>query len=66
MRPNDRRKDLAHPAQAPARGLLREYWEFLRINRKWWLLPILLTLLMLGVAVAFGGTVLAPAIYALF
>jgi hypothetical protein len=66
MRPIDRRDDLAHLAQAPARGLLREYWDFLRTNRKWWLLPILLTLLMLGFAVAFGGTVLAPAIYALF
>jgi drug/metabolite transporter superfamily protein YnfA len=47
-------------------GFLRELWGFLAQNKKWWLLPILITLLLFGVLVFLSGTGLAPFIYTLF
>ena len=47
-------------------GIISEFWEFLKHNKKWWLLPILITLLLLGLIVLLGGTALAPFIYPLF
>lgn len=52
-------------ANAPQAGLLAEFWQFLKHNKKWWLLPILLALLLLGVLVVLSGTALAPFIYPL-
>ena len=46
-------------------GLLREFVEFLRYNKKWWLIPILLVLALLGLLVILGDTA-APLIYPLF
>jgi hypothetical protein len=56
-------RQLAEHAQP---GLLREFWDFLRFNKKWWLLPILITLLVLGVFAVLASTPLAPFIYTLF
>ena len=47
-------------------GLLGEFWEFLKESKKWWLIPTLLALLLLGGLVILGGTGLAPFIYSLF
>jgi len=55
-----------HEAAQPRIGLLREFWDFLRHNKKWWLLPILIALLVLGLLVVLGGTGLAPFIYTVF
>jgi hypothetical protein len=46
--------------------LLAEFWGFLKHNKKWWLLPILIVLLLLGLLVLLGGTAIAPFIYPLF
>ena len=43
--------------------IVGEFWQFLRYNKKWWLLPILLALLVLGTLVVLSGTALAPFIY---
>ena len=44
-----------------------EYFQFLGQNKKWWLLPIAVVLLLLGALVVFGqGSPLAPLIYTLF
>lgn len=43
--------------------LLGEFWEFLGQNRKWWLLPILIVLLVFGVFIFLAGTGAAPFIY---
>lgn len=53
-------------AEQPAGGFLRELWGFLAQNKKWWLLPILIMLLILGLLVILSGTGLAPFIYTLF
>jgi hypothetical protein len=44
-----------------------EYLEFLRENRNWWLVPIVVVLLLLGLLIVLTqGTALAPFIYTLF
>ncbi len=48
------------------RGFLREMWDFLRNNKRWWLAPIVVILLLAGLLVVLGGTGLAPFIYTLF
>jgi hypothetical protein len=47
-------------------GLLTELWAFLKQNKKWWLLPILVVLLLFGLLILLSGTSLAPFIYTLF
>lgn len=46
---------------------LIELWNFLRVRKKFWLLPLLIFLLLLGVLIVFaGGTAVAPFIYTIF
>ncbi|BAH77927.1 MULTISPECIES: DUF5989 family protein [Solidesulfovibrio] len=46
---------------------LRELWGFLRVRKKFWLLPIILVLLLFGVLVVLtSGSAVAPFIYTLF
>jgi len=48
-------------------GLARELWLFLRVRKKWWLLPIIVMLsLMAGLLVLAQGSALAPFIYTVF
>lgn len=47
-------------------GLLSEFWLFLKQNKKWWMVPILIAIGLLGVLVFFAGTPAAPFIYTLF
>jgi hypothetical protein len=48
-------------------SLVRELWHFMRIRKKWWLLPIIVVLLLMGVLLVFAQTsVLAPFIYTIF
>lgn len=47
--------------------LLKELWLFLRVRKKLWLLPFIITLLLLGALLIFTqGSVVAPFIYTLF
>jgi hypothetical protein len=48
------------------RGFLAEFLHFAAHNKKWWLAPILILLLLLGILVLAGGTGAAPFIYSLF
>jgi len=42
-------------------------WDFLRVRKKWWLLPIISMLLLFSVLMVFAqSSVLAPFIYAIF
>jgi hypothetical protein len=48
-------------------GIAKELWQFLRVRKKFWLLPIVLVLLLMGVIIIFGeSSALAPFIYTLF
>ena len=47
--------------------IVAEYFEFLRENKKWWLLPIVVALLLLGLLIVLTkGSALAPFIYTIF
>jgi hypothetical protein len=46
---------------------VREIWEFLRVRKKWWLMPVLVLLGLIGALIVLTqGSALAPFIYALF
>ena len=48
-------------------AILKEFWSFLRVRKKWWLAPIVLFLILLGaILVMAKGSALAPFIYSLF
>jgi hypothetical protein len=48
-------------------GMFRELWSFMRVRKKFWLGPILLVLVLLGMLIVFTeGSALAPFIYTLF
>ena len=48
-------------------GLLREFWMFIKHEKKWWLLPLIILLLLLGIVIIFAETSpLAPFLYPLF
>jgi hypothetical protein len=48
-------------------AIIREFFEFLRERKKWWIAPILIFLVLLGVLVIFASSsTLAPFIYSLF
>jgi len=48
------------------RGLLYETWDFLKVRKKWWLLPIVIMLVLAGTLIIFGqSSALSPFIYAL-
>jgi hypothetical protein len=53
-------------SEIPRKGLAGDFWAFLLQNKKWWLLPILMMLLLFGVLIFVSGTALAPFIYSLF
>ena len=47
--------------------LLSDLWDFMRVRKKFWLLPILVVLLSLGALLVFTqGSAIAPFIYTLF
>jgi hypothetical protein len=47
--------------------LLKDIWAFMRERKKFWLIPVVITLLLLGVLIVLGGSsALAPLIYTLF
>lgn len=47
--------------------LLRDFWDFLKVRKKWWLLPIVIMTLLVGILIVFGqSTAVSPFVYALF
>jgi hypothetical protein len=48
-------------------AIMGELWAFMKVRKKWWLGPIMIFLVLLGVLIVFTeGSALAPFIYALF
>jgi drug/metabolite transporter superfamily protein YnfA len=48
-------------------GFLREFWQFLRVRKKFWLLPIMIMLIVFGgLLVLVQGTAVAPFVYTIF
>ncbi len=48
-------------------GILKEFWDFLRVRKKWWLTPIIIMFLLLSLLIFFTqSSTVAPFIYTLF
>ncbi len=48
-------------------SLIKELWDFLKVTKRWWLLPIIIILLVLGLLIIFTeSSAVAPFIYTLF
>jgi len=47
-------------------GFLTDLWEFIKTNKKWWLVPIIVLLLCFALLIFLSSTGFAPFIYTLF
>lgn len=59
-------EDFAKAASEQKSGLMGELWSLVRQSGKWWLIPIIVVLLIIGLIVFLGSTAAAPFIYQLF
>ena len=48
------------------KGAVGELFAFLNESKKWWLLPIIVAILVLGILIVLAGTGMAPFVYTLF
>ena len=47
--------------------LIKDIWDFLRIRKKYWLAPLIVTIVLMGALIIFTqGSVVAPFIYTIF
>lgn len=53
-------------AEGKQKGPVAEFLTFVAHNKKWWLTPIILVLVVVGVLAVLGGSGVAPFIYSLF
>lgn len=56
----------AHEQRGKSPSMIREFAAFLRAEKKWWLAPLLLVLLLFAGLIALSGSAAAPFIYSLF
>lgn len=48
-------------------GLFDEMWAYMKERKKWWLMPVILVMVMVGALLVFAqGSALAPFIYTVF
>jgi hypothetical protein len=46
---------------------IKEFWEFIKIRKKYWLLPIMLVLSLFGMLIVLTqGSIVAPFMYTIF
>lgn len=64
--PPERGQSKFEKVDAKNASLVSEMFGFLGKNKKWWLLPILATFLLIGVLVLLSSTAAAPFIYTFF
>ena len=47
--------------------LLQDVWDFLKVRKKYWLAPLIITIVLMGALLVFTqGSVVAPFIYSIF
>ena len=47
--------------------VLKDIWDFLKYRKKYWLAPLIITLILMGALIVFTqGSVVAPFIYSIF
>ena len=48
-------------------AIFKELWDFMRVRKRWWLAPIIILLILLGLLIIFAeSSALSPFIYTLF
>jgi hypothetical protein len=58
---------MATKAHVKRTGLAGELWAFMRVRKKFWLLPIIIVMFLVGSLLVFAqGSALAPFIYTIF
>ena len=62
----DRQTEFEQAGQEQDLSIIQEFFLFIRENKKWWMLPIVFALGLMGLLVALGSTGAAPFIYTLF
>jgi Family of unknown function (DUF5989) len=51
----------------PQNTLFRELWDFVRLRKRWWLIPIIVVMLLVGTLLTLAqGSALTPFIYTIF
>lgn len=63
---NHQADDFQRQAEQTSPGLISEFIDFVLHNKKWWLIPIIVVLLILGVLVALQATGVGWALYTVF
>ena len=66
MADREPKNEFAVQATEGRRSLAGEFLDYLKDNKKWWLAPIIFSILGLGMLVLLGGSAAAPFIYTLF
>lgn len=66
--PNSTRMTLSldEPEARRSASLPRELWQFVRATGKWWLVPVILALIIVGAALVLSASPYAPFLYSLF
>ncbi|MEQ9407223.1 MAG: DUF5989 family protein [Fuerstiella sp.] len=66
MSQDEHKTEFENAGQDKQLSLVQEFFLFVTENKKWWLIPILLVLGLVGMLVVLGSTGAAPFIYTLF
>ena len=49
------------------KSLILEFWDFLKVRKAWWLAPIIIMLILVGILIIFGSSsAVSPFVYAMF
>ncbi len=62
----DHASQFEEEANAGRAGLIGEFFDFLKDNKKWWLTPLLIVFLLAALLTVLGNSAVAPFIYTLF
>ena len=66
MKKDDKQQEFLKQVESKRTGLIAEFIDFLKYNKKWWLLPILIFMLLIAALAMVSGSGGAPFIYTLF
>ena len=64
--PNDGASEFERESERASRGSVGEFWDFMAANKKWWLIPLIIFFVIVGLFIFLTSTPAAPFIYTLF
>ena len=62
----DKKTEFEQAGDEPSPTIVQEFMQFIVENKKWWMIPIVLSFGLIGLLVLLGSTGAAPFIYTLF